>query len=283
MSRYLSSAAKTEFDNEVKHAYQISGEGLRNTVTLRTGVVGDTYKFRKMGKGIANQKASAALVTPMDITHTLITVTLDNWNAPEYTDIFDAQEVNFEEQKELAYTIANALRRREDQIIIAALDAATSLAGTVTEDIGGTNSGLNPEKVRRGMRYLDAEGVPGSDRHWLFRAEDKETLLAETEVTSSDYNTVKALVNGEINSWCGFMFHLIETRDEGGLPAGSSSEHMNFAYHKDAVGLAIGIDIKTEVNYIAERTSWLANGMLKAGAGVRDTKGVVDIQVQDAV
>lgn len=281
MSKFLSAAAKTEFDNEVKHAYQGEGSGLRNTVTLRTGVVGDTYKFRKMGKGLANQKATSADVTPMDVDHSLITCTLTNWNAPEYTDIFDAAEVNFDEQKELASTIANALRRREDQLIIAALDAATSLAGTVTEDIGGTNSGLNPEKVRRAMRYLDAEGVPGMDRHWLFRAEDKENLLAETEVTSSDYNTVKALVNGEINSWCGFVFHLVETRDEGGLPAGSSSEHMNFAYHKASTGLAVGLDLRTEVNYIAHKTSWLCNGLLKAGAAVRDTKGVVDIQLQD--
>lgn len=283
MSKFLSAAAKQEFDSEVKHAYQAEGDNLRNTVTLRTGVVGDIYKFRKMGKGMANQKSSSADVTPMDITHDLVNCTLENWNAPEYTDIFDAQEVNFDEQKELAKTIAMALKRREDQLIIDALDAATSLAGTVTEDIGGTNSGLNPGKVRRAMRYLDEQGVPASDRHWLFKGEDKETLLAETEVTSTDYNSVKALVNGEINTWCGFVYHLIESRDEGGLPAGSSSEHMNFAYHKAAVGLAVGLDMRTEVNYIAQKTSWLANGILKAGAVVRDSKGVVDIQVQDAV
>lgn len=282
MSKYLSAAAKTEFDNEVKHAYQTEGSGLRNTITLRTGVVGDTYKFRKMGKGMANQKATSADVTPMDISHDLITCTLSNWNAPEYTDIFDAAEVNFDEQKELAKTVAMALRRREDQLIIAALDAATSLAGTVTEDIGGTNSGLNVDKLRRGSRYLNDQGVPMSDRHWLLKAEDLETLLGETETSSSDFNTVKALVNGEIDTFVGFKFHLIESRDEGGLPAGSSSEHMNFAYHKDAVGLAVGLDLRTEVNYIAQKTSWLCNGILKAGAVVRDTKGVVDIQVQDA-
>lgn len=283
MSKFLSAAAKQEFDSEVKHAYQAEGDNLRNTVTLRTGVVGDIYKFRKMGRGLANQKSTSADVTPMDITHDLINCTLSNWNAPEYTDIFDAQEVNFDEQKELAMTIAMALKRREDQLIINALDAATSLAGTVTEDIGGTNSGLNADKIRRAMRYLDEQGVPAADRHWLFKGEDKETLLAETEVTSSDYNSVKALVNGEINTWCGFAYHLIESRDEGGLPAGSSSEHMNFAYHKAAVGLAVGLDMRTEVNYIAQKTSWLCNGILKAGAVVRDTKGVVDIQVQDAV
>jgi hypothetical protein len=283
MSKNLSAAAKQEFDSEVKHAYQAEGSGLRNTVTIRTGVVGDIYKFRKMGKGMANQKATSAEVTPMDITHDLISCTLQNWNAPEYTDIFDAAEVNFDEQKELASTIAMAMRRREDQLIIAALDAASSIAGTVTEDIGGTNSGLNVDKLRRASRYLNDQGVAMSDRHYLLKAEDLEVLLGETEATSSDYNTVKALVNGELDTFVGFKFHLIESRDEGGLPAGSSSEHLNFAYHKAAVGLAVGLDIRTEVNYIAQRTSWLCNGILKAGSVVRDTKGVVEIQVQDAV
>jgi hypothetical protein len=68
MSKFLTAAAVTEFDSEVKHAYQSMGK-LRNTVTVRTGVVGEAYKFARMGQGIANQKASQADVTPMDVAH----------------------------------------------------------------------------------------------------------------------------------------------------------------------------------------------------------------------
>ena len=68
MSKFLSDAAITEFDSEVKHAYQ-GAQTLRQTVSVRTGVKGEAYKFTRMGKGIANQKASQADVTPMDITH----------------------------------------------------------------------------------------------------------------------------------------------------------------------------------------------------------------------
>ena len=46
------------------------------------------------------------LVTPMDVTHEVQTATMQNWNAPEYTDIFDQAEVNFDEKQELATTIA---------------------------------------------------------------------------------------------------------------------------------------------------------------------------------
>ena len=68
MSKNLSAVAVTEFDSMVKHAYQGMGL-LKNCVTLRNNVVGDTYKFRRMGKGLANQKSTSDLVTPMDVGH----------------------------------------------------------------------------------------------------------------------------------------------------------------------------------------------------------------------
>ncbi len=284
MSKFLSSVARTEFDTEVKQAYQTAGSSLKSTVTVREGVVGDTYKFRKIGKGMAQQRPGpSSLVTPMDITHATQSATLTNWYAPEYTDIFDAQTVNFDEQRELAITIGSALGRREDQLIIDALEdtTAASLAGDVNEDTGGTNTGLNSAKVRKASRFLNENGC-GKDRHLLHTAQGLENMLAETAVTSSDYNTIKALVNGELNTWVGFMFHLIETRDEGGLPVGSTNEALNFAYEKQALGIAIGIAPRTSVDWIAERVSWLSNGVLKAGAVARDLLGIVQIQTYTA-
>lgn len=279
MSKSLSAAAQQEFDDEVKHAFQSAG-GLRNAVTVRNGVKGDVYKFRKMGKGLANQKASQADVTPMDVSNTLISCTLENWNAPEYTDIFDAAEVNFDEQKELAQVIAAALGRRLDQLIIDAMNSASAYAGTVDTGIGGAASDLNTDKLRRASRYLNDKGVPSSDRNIAVSAMGLEALLGDTTATSADYANIKALVNGDINTFVGFQFHVIESRDEGGLPLPSTRS--SFAWHKSAVGLAIGIDVKTETNYIAQKTSWLANGMMKAGAVVRDTDGVVKINTTEA-
>ncbi len=280
MSKFLSTVASTEFDSEVKHAYE-NGMKLRSTVTVRQGVVGDTYKFRKMGKGLAKQRpAPSSDVTPMDIDHSLQTVTLTNWYAPEYTDIFDAAEVNFDEQRELASVIANALGRRDDQLIIDAMEDGTPTS-TVDEDVGGADTGLNPDKIRRASRHLNERGVPGDGRTFVHTAIGLEQLLGETEVTSSDYNTVKALVNGEVNSWMGFKFVAIEIRTEGGLPidvAATPDETHNFAYHQAAVGYACGIDVKQETNYIPEKVSWLANGMLKCGSVIRDADGYVEVQ-----
>jgi len=67
MSKFLSAAAVTEFDNEVKHEYQGMAT-LRNAVSFRGNVTGEAYKFTRMGKGLANQKATQADVTPISMS-----------------------------------------------------------------------------------------------------------------------------------------------------------------------------------------------------------------------
>lgn len=275
MSKYLTNAAVTEFDNEVKHQYQQTGK-LRDCVTQRTGVTGEAYKFTRMAKGLANQKASQADVTPMDIQHSRQTATMENWNAPEYTDIFDQAEVNFDEKQELATTIAKALARRVDQIIIDSMTAVTFSATPTTIDQGtsvaAAATGLTVAKLRAAASALSGLGVDESDRYIAYTAADRDSLLGETEVTSSDYNVVKTLVQGDIDTFLGFKFKLVDDRTEGGLPT-----NVVYAWHKAAVGLAVGMDINTRIDWVAQKTSWLCNGMLKAGAVAREGNGIVQI------
>ena len=276
MSKTLASVAVTEFDSMVKHAYQNSGL-LKGAVTVRNNVVGDTYKFRNMGKGLANQKSTSDLVTPMDITHGFATATLQNWNAPEYTDMFDAQTVNFDEKQELASTIAQSLGRRCDQLVIDAMDAETTYADTVGKDTGGTASNLNVGKIVAAQVALRSKGVPNSNLYAAIEAKGLGGMLNENKISSVDYNNVKALVNGDVDTFGGFKFVIIEDRVEGGLTEAANVVDSYF-FSQDAVGLAIGIDIKTDVDWIADRTSWLCNGMLKAGAVSRDGLGIVKVQ-----
>jgi len=276
MSKNLSAVASTQFDDMVKQAFQTAGR-LRNYVTLRNNVVGDTYKFRAMGKGLATQRTAPSSDTiPMDIAHSLITCSLTNWDADEYTDIFDTKEVNFDEVNELATTISSALGRRLDQLIIDACINAGAYAGTFGTDIGGVGTGMNLSKLRKAKRYLDEGAVTAGGRIMMISAAGLESLLGETPVTSSDYNTVKALTNGEINTFMGFEFELIETRTEGGLPLAGAVRD-GFAFQRDALGLAIGMDISTKIDWIAQKKSWLSAGQMKAGAIARDTAGIVKI------
>ena len=278
MSKFLSSVAVIEFDSMVKHAYANKGL-LKPSVTLRNNVVGETYKFRLMGRGLANQKSTSDLVTPMDINHQFKVATLQNWNAPEYTDVFDQADVNFDERNELASTIAGALGRRSDQLIIDELDAV-AVGSTVVD--GGT--GLTIAKCIEAQTNLRGKGVDNRDLFAVINADGLKGLLNDEKATNFDYQNVKALVNGDINSLCGFQFITLENRTgrEGGLSVAANVVDSYF-YQREAVGLAIGIDIKTSVDWIAERTSWLCNGMLKAGAAVRDAEGVVKVQYKDNV
>ena len=279
MSINLSNAAVQQFDDLVKHEYQARGR-LRKTVTLRTGVTGDQYKFTRMGQGIANQKATQADVTPMNVDHNRQTATLERWLAPEYTDIFDNDEVNFDEMKELATTIAKALGRREDQLIIDAMNGgsyATSPSGADQGlDIVTGAAGLTVDKLREiNERFQDLE-IEDGDKHIAITPKGLNDLLADTEVTSSDFNTVKALVNGELNTFLGMNFHILGTRTEGGLPV--VTDQRAFAWHRGAIGYAVGnIDMMTKVDWVPQKTSWLSNGMLRSGSVIRENAGITRV------
>ena len=274
MSKFLSSVASKEFDSDVKQAYQTMGL-LKSCVTNRAGVVGDTYNFRRMGKGLANQKSTADLVTPMDVDHELIPCALTNWNAPEYTDIFDQATVNFDEKRELAYTIAGAIGRRDDQLIIDAMEASTPTIPT----IGGTGS-MDVAKLAAAASALTDQGVPTSDRYIAISASALEQILNDSTITNQDYNTVRLLMAGTINTFMGFEFKIIESRVEGGL-ALNGSVRSCWAWHRASIGRAQGMDVSTKVDWVPERTSWLCNGMLKSGAVVRDNDGLCKIEIEE--
>ena len=256
MSANLSAVASIEFDSMVKHAYAQKGL-LKPAVTIRNNVVGDSYKFRNMGKGLANQKTTSADVVPMGVAYDFKVATLANWNAPEYTDIFDAAEVNFDEKQELADTIAGALGRRSDQLVIDAMDAVTP----TTVAHGGF--ALTMAKVIDAQVALRGKGVPNSSLFAAINSAGLGGLLKDEKATSADYQSVKALVSGDVNTLAGFQFVILDDRAEGGLTVTTNTVDSYF-FNREAIGLAIGIDMKTSVDWVPQKTSWLCNGMLKA-------------------
>lgn len=280
MTIFLTDAAQQEFDAEVKHAYQ-GGALLNGTTKVRRNVVGSTYNFRTSGKGIAKQKASAAPVIPMNVTRANVPATLGNWHASDYTDIFDQATVNFDEKQELAQSVALAMGRRSDQIRIDAMALSANVAAVDT-NVGGAASGFNLDKLLRLSRIMNAAGIPSSGRHLAINARGLEQALLISQFSSADYASLRALQSGEINSFAGFQWHIIDDRnaagEEGGLPLVSAGIRQGFAWHEQAVGFASGIDISTEINYIAERTSWLVTGKFKAGAVIIEAVGVQGVQ-----
>jgi hypothetical protein len=274
-----SNAAVAQYDTEVKQAYQ-GAAYLRARVRVKTGVVGQTHFFRKMGANLAYQHTSSELITPADTTHTKVAAELSNWRVGDYTDIFDQAETNIDERMELGQANGKSIGRAEDQLIIDALDAATGLAGTVDEDLGGTDSLINADKLRRAKRYLMAQQAQGGEHSILVNAAGLEGALSETEVTSADYQTFRALVDANLDQKVafGFKWLVIEDRAEGGLPTGSANIRLCFAFDRSAVGLAVGIEPNSRVDFVPERYSYLSQSVQKAGAVVIDALGVVEVQ-----
>ncbi len=280
MSVSLSNAFVTLFDAEVKQAYQAKAE-LVGAVRARRGVEGSTVKFPKVGRGVATPRIAQTDVTPLNVGFSQVTLTLADWNAAEYSDIFSQAKVNFDERQELVQVVATAMGRRQDQMILDAL-AASSTSLTVSNDIGGSDTNLNVAKLREAKRLLDKGNVPMDGRHIIVHANGLSSLLSETAVTSSDFNTVKALVQGEINTFLGFQFHVLGDRSEGGLAIDGSNDRTCFAFHRDAIGYGEGLGMRTEINYIPEKTSWLVNEVFSAGAIAIDAEGIVSLTCRES-
>ena len=279
MAISLSNAFVTLFDAEVKQAYQGKAM-LVGAVRQRRNVEGSTVKFPKVGKGVATARVTQTDVTPMNVGFSTVTCTMSDWNAAEYSDIFSQAKVNFEERSELSQVVGAAIGRRQDQLILDALAAASS-TGTVANSIGGTTTNMNISKLREAAKILNTKNVPSEGRHIIIHANSLASMLEQTSVTSSDFNTVKALVQGEISTYMGFQFHILGDRTEGGLPIDGSSDRTLYAFHRDAIGYAEGIAPKTEVNYIPEKTSWLINAIFSAGSVAIDVDGIVKITARD--
>jgi hypothetical protein len=280
MAQGISNAFVTLFDAEVKQAYQAQ-RALVGLVRERNGVEGSTVKFPKIGKGSATIRIPQSDVTPLNVTYSQVTATLSDYNAAEYSDIFHQAKVNFDERRELVQVVSNAIGRRMDQLVLDAL-AASSTSLTVSNDIGATDSNLNVAKLRRAKKLMDQYNVPAEGRVMIISAAGLEGLLGETQTTSTDYNSVQALVSGSIDTFLGFKFVTLGDRAEGGLPIDGSLDRTCYAFHKDAVGMGIGMAQKTEINYVPEKTSFLVNSMFSAGAVAIDDEGIVKITCRES-
>ena len=284
MAVSINNAFVTLFDSEVKQAYQ--GQRLLAGVTReRSGVEGSTVKFPKIGKGSATIRVPQTDVTPLNVTYSQVTATMEDYIAAKYSDIFNQQKVNFDERQELVQVVSGAIARRMDQVVLDALTAASSpstVANTVVSSGSPAASDLNVGKLRAAKKAMDAKNVPAEGRTILVHANSLSSLLSETQVTSSDFNTVKALVTGEVDTFLGFKFITLGDRDEGGLAIDGSSDRTLFAFHRDAVGLGVGMNQTSRVDYIPEKTSFLVASMFSAGAVAIDDEGIVKITCRES-
>ena len=152
-----------------------------------------------------------------------------------------------------------ALGRKMDEIILEAFfgtvftgktgsssvtfPAGQQIAHNYVESGANANSGLTVAKLRKAKQMLDAaETDPGEARYIICTAKQITDLLQTTEVTSADFNTVRALVQGDVNSYMGFEFIRTELVNTDG-----SSYRRVPAYTKSGLLMAVGMDVNVDI------------------------------------
>ena len=282
MSVFLNNVAVTEFDEQVKESFQGIGM-LRMCVTVRNNVTGEDYRFQQIGKGIAHKRtAPSSDSIPMNIDYSKVLVILEDWDADEYTDMFMQKEVNFDEVRELAKVILKALGRRFDQTVIDAVNDARAALVTIGNIVVHGGTGLDLVKLGDVAQLMDDLEVDSEDRFFVGSTKAKQQLLQNTETTSTDYNTVKTLVQGQIDTFYGFTFKWFGKREEGGLYRAGDIVDC-FAFHQSSIGTAVGIDPNTNVDWVPQKKSHLSAGQMKVGSIVRDLEGVFIVEVDESV
>ena len=150
-------------------------------------------------------------------------------------------------------------------------------AQVIAADFGG--AGLNVAKLRRAAKMLDAKGVPTGDRTLVGGAAQKEQLLGTTEATSADFNTIRALVSGDINTFVGFKFVWLPD----GIITKSGTVANCYAYHKTGVcfgmleELFLRIDERKDKSYSKQ-----VYYEISCGAGRLEENKVVKILADEA-
>jgi len=260
MASSITNAFITQFEAEVHMAYQRMGSNLKNLVRTVNGVNGSTVKFQKVAKGSANTKARHAEVVAMDLAHSNVTATLTDYYAADYVDKLDELKVNIDERQVVAQSAAYALGRKTDEVLIATLDAATSIAANVNSSA----TGMTLIKAKNMMEVFNGNDVPDDgQRYWVVGPKQWSDLLSVDQFSRVEYVGPDQLpFPGGITAkrWMGFLFFV-----HSGLSL-SGSDRKNLAFHKSAIGCGIGSDVRTEVNYIPEKVSHLITSMISLGS-----------------
>jgi len=260
MASSITNAFITQFEAEVHMAYQRMGSKLKNLVRTVNGVNGSTVKFQKVAKGSANTKARHAEVVAMDLAHTAVSATLTDYYAADYVDKLDELKINIDERQVVAQSAAYALGRKTDEVLIAVLDAATSIAANVSSSA----TGMTLIKAKNMMEVFNGNDVPDDNqRYWAVGPKQWSDLLSVDQFSRVEYVGPSDLPfpNGmTAKRWMGFLFFV-----HSGLSL-SGSDRKNLAFHKSAIGCGIGSDVRTEVNYIPEKVSHLITSMISLGS-----------------
>tara|TARA_R100000654_G_scaffold64106_1_gene91583 strand:- start:1584 stop:2444 length:861 start_codon:yes stop_codon:yes gene_type:complete len=252
MSVQITTAFVEQYKSNVFHLAQQKGSRLRDACRTET-VTGKAHFFERIGASAAQKRTSRHSDTPrVDTPHSRRKVSLDDYDWADLIDQEDKVRMLISPSSEYAQAGAWAMGRAMDDALIAAAtgNAFGGVAGGTTVALPSGNkvahgsAGLNLAKLLSGKEIIDAADVdPEEERYVICSAGQITDLLNVTQVTSSDFATVKALAQGDIDTFLGFRFIRSER-----LGQDSDGNRQVLMFTKSALGLAIGADVQTRIS-----------------------------------
>ncbi len=256
MSNQITTAFVQQYSSNVQMLAQQMGSRLREAVDVET-ITGKNAYFDQVGVTAAQIRSSRHANTPqIDTPHSRRRVSLADYEWADLIDDADKVKMLIDPTSSYAKAAAAAMGRSMDDVII------TSLGGTAyTGETGGTSvalpstqkfatsdqsDGLTVAKLLDAKKKMDLADVdPSIPRFIVCGATQISDLLNTTEVKSSDYNTVKALAQGQLDSFLGFKFIMSNRLN---FDASNTDDRLVFAFTKEAIKLAVGKDITARIS-----------------------------------
>lgn len=289
MSTSIDTAFVRNYERDVHHVFQREGGFLRPTVRMKTGVVGKSTTFQKIGKGSASTKARHGVITPMNQDHTAIECTLEDFYAGDWVDKLDEAKINHDERMAIAKGGASALGRKVDDQIITVLDSTSESAVTWTV----TSSAAVRNSLLEMVEALDNNDVPADDDSYGLLTPRAYSMAATVEeFSSADYVpagsmtfTDGAPVANRFKDWMGVKWKM-----HTALPNKGAANAKTFVYHKNAVGYAVGATpqnaagseaVGADITWHGDRASHFVNHFMSGGGCLIDTTGVIEGSVDD--
>jgi hypothetical protein len=251
MSTQITTAFVEQYKSNVFHLAQQKGSRLRGAVKSET-VTGTSHYFERIGATAAQVRTTRHSNTPqINTPHSRRKVTLADYDWADLIDQEDKVRMLISPQSEYAKAGAYAMGRAMDDAIIAAASGnafggvagATSIALPAGQKIAVGTTSLTVAKLIAAKEILDASDVdPDETKYLVCSAKEITSLLGDDKVTSADYNSVKALVAGQVDTFMGFNFIRTERI------AASGGDNLALAFTQSAIGLALGRDIQTRIS-----------------------------------
>jgi hypothetical protein len=274
MSQQITEAFVQQYKSNIFHLAQQKGSRLRGCVRSEMQN-GKRQYFERLGQTAAILKTSRHMDTPqIDSAHSRRAVTLLDYIWADLIDDEDKIRLLIDPASPYSQAAMWAMGRAMDDLLIAAMrgNAYSGEEGTTavplpasqkvlayTDGTPGTPTHLNIDTLRRVKKKFDANDIDESiPRYFAYTSTQLSDLLGETETTSSDFNTVKALVAGQIDTFMGFKFVRIERLpavdalyDSNGNVDSAGSTLSNarrcLAWAGDGVVLALGKDMEAKI------------------------------------